>query len=77
MLVGADRPGLGHQDHIALLGLVLLIMDLEAAAAAHQLMVERVLYEALDGDHRGLVHLATEHHRGLHPGLGPLFLRRH
>src|SRR5690606_11263555 len=60
-LGGRQRPGL-HEDHpVADAALVVLVVRLQLAGAAHDLAVQRVLDPVLDLDHHGLVHLVADH----------------
>src|SRR5688500_13853274 len=59
-LGGRQRAGLHDQDPVADAALVLLVVRLQLAGAAHDLAVERVLDAVLDGHDHGLVHLVGD-----------------
>src|SRR5437764_12233215 len=56
----AQRPGLDDADEVADLGGVLLVVSVELARAANDLLVPRVRLEGVDLDHDGLVHGARD-----------------
>src|SRR5262245_21577807 len=60
-LVLRDRACLHEAHQIAHLALVLLVVDLELGPPAHVAAVRRVLHQALDGDHDGLLHPVAHH----------------
>src|SRR6476620_3800700 len=59
-LGGGQRPGLHQEDAVADAALVLLVVRLQLAGAAHDLAVQRVLHAVLDGHDHGLVHLVAD-----------------
>src|SRR6476660_6678815 len=55
-----QRTRLHEQDPVADAALVLLVVRLQLAGAAHDLAVQRVLDAVLDGHDHGLVHLVAD-----------------
>src|SRR2546426_7079277 len=60
-LVLGDRARLHETHEVAHLALVLLVVDLELGPPTHVTTVRRVLHQALDGDHDGLLHAVADH----------------
>src|SRR5215210_5794956 len=55
-----QRPGLGHADDIALVGLVRLVVGVQRAGLAHDLPVHLVASDAVDPHGDRLVRLARD-----------------
>src|SRR5437899_2876977 len=62
VLVLAERPRLDDAHPVAGVGVVVLAVHLEARAAPHHLLVERVRLQLLDDDDDRPLHLVADHH---------------
>src|SRR5579885_3494081 len=73
-LVLAQRPGLDDADAVADVGVVVLVVHLEARVAAHHLLVEGVRLELLDDHDDGLLHPVADHQALTHLAAAARFL---